>query len=189
MGGETVNNESDNTTCPYAEGKYLDVTKHSTFSWPVNKNLQLWSSKENNYWCSCSNSFGYINAENTFIVGTSLSVGDYITISMKDTDSNTYTCDVYFTAPETDNSNSQDNSNNTLETGYEWYCFKDAYLGPLDGFVLYDINGNPIRAGSSETEETNSLYLEMSKEQAINNYDGIAYKVTDFKQLPSWCFQ
>lgn len=34
---ETGNNDNNVSTCPYAEGEYLDVTKHYTFSWPVNK--------------------------------------------------------------------------------------------------------------------------------------------------------
>lgn len=177
-----------NTDCPYTEGEYLDVTKHSTFSWPVNKNLQLWSAKENNYYCSCSDSFGYINAGNTFVVGSSLSAGACITITMEDTDYNTYTCDVYFSAA-VDNTNNQDDTDNTTGEGYEWYCFENAYTGNLDGFVLYDIDGNPIRAGSSEAEETNSLFLAMTKEQAISNFNGTVYKVTTHSQLPSWCLK
>lgn len=186
------NNDNDEVVCPYPEGEYLDVTKHSTFSWPVNKNLQLWSAKENNYTCGCSVNIGYINNGNTFIVGTLLSAGDCIKFRMEDTDNNRYSCIVYFTAAENNNNNTQDNSDNTdeinLETGYEWWCFEDAYLGPLDGFVLYDVNGNPVRAGTSKSEATNSLYLQWTKEEAVNNFRGTVYKVTDLTQLPSWCY-
>ncbi len=180
---ENGNNEPNNiSTCPYAESEYLDVTKHDTFSWPVNKNLPLWSEKENNYYVSCSNGYGYIDSGNVFIAGSYLSAGDTITITMEDTDSNSYSCDVNFTeaigtTPVI-----------TLPVGYEWWCFEDAYVGPLDCYVLYDASGNPVKAGSSKEEDSNSFYLYMTKSQAIQNFTGTKYLVTDLTQLPSWCY-
>lgn len=179
----TVNNEPNTpSTCPYAEGEYLDVTKHDTFSWPVNKNLPLWSEKENNYYVSCSNGYGYIDSGNVFIAGSYLSAGDTITITMEDTDSNSYSCDVNFT--ETIGTTPVI----TLPAGYEWWCFEDAYVGPLDCYVLYDASGNPVKAGSSKEEDSNSFYLYMTKSQAIQNFTGTKYLVTDLTQLPSWCY-
>lgn len=111
---ETGNNDNNVSTCPYAEGEYLDVTKHDTFSWPVNKNLPLWSEKENNYYVSCSNGYGYIDSGNVFIAGSYLSAGYTITITMEDTDSNTYSCDINFTEA------TGTTTIITLPVGYEW---------------------------------------------------------------------
>lgn len=186
---ENSNTGDKDTTCPYAEGEYLDVTKYSSFSWPANKNLQLWSAKESSYTCSCSDIYGYISVENIFVVGKSLSADDYVTISMKDTDGKIYTCDVYFTAASMSGDNSEENSSTTTwGIGYEWWCFKNAYTGNLDCFVLYDADENPVKAGTNNKEETNSLYLKMKKTQAIKNFRGTSYQVTDYTQLPSWCF-
>lgn len=180
---ENGNNEPNNiSTCPYAESEYLDVTKHDTFSWPVNKNLPLWSEKENNYYVSCSNGYGYIDSGNVFIAGSYLSAGDTITITMEDTDSNSYSCDVNFTEA------TGTTTIITLPAGYEWWCFEDAYVGPLDCYVLYDASGNPMKAGSSKEEDSNSFYLYMTKSQAIQNFTGTKYLVTDLTQLPSWCY-
>ena len=189
----TVNNEPNTpSTCPYAEGEYLDVTQYSAFSWPVNKNLQLWSAKESSYTCSCSDIYGYINIGNIFVVGESLSAGDYVTITMEDTDGEIHTCDVYFTAASSsnnDNSDDNNNSGNSWGIGYEWWCFEKAYTGNLDCFVLYDNDGNPVKAGTNNNEETNSLYLAINKTQAIQNFNGTCYQITDYTQLPSWCFE
>ena len=180
---ENGNNEHNNiSTCPYAEGEYLDVTKHDTFSWPVNKNLPLWSEKENNYYVSCSNGYGYIDSGNVFIAGSYLSAGDTITITMEDTDSNSYSCDVNFTEAI------GTTTIITLPAGYEWWSFEKAYVGPLDCYVLYDASGNPERAGTSEEEDNSSLYLQISKTEAIQNFNGTKYQVTDLTKLPSWCY-
>lgn len=181
---ENGNNEHNNiSTCPYAEGEYLDVTKHDTFSWPVNKNLPLWSEKENNYYVSCSNGYGYIDSGNVFIAGSYLSAGDTITITMEDTDSNSYSCDVNFTeaigtTPVI-----------TLPVGYEWWCFEDAYLnnGYENFYVLY-FNGEATRNGIDSYEITEISFLYKEKDSAINNFAGTKYQVTDLTKLPSWCY-
>lgn len=180
---ENGNNEHNNTfTCPYAEGEYLDVTKHDTFSWSVNKNLPLWSEKENNYYVSCSNGYGYIDSGNVFIAGSYLSAGDTITIRMEDTDSNSYFCNVNFTEAET-------NPVITLPVGYEWWCFEDAYLnnGYENFYVLY-FNGEATRNGIDSYEITEISFLYKEKDSAINNYAGKKYQVTDLTKLPSWCY-
>lgn len=180
---ENGNNEHNNiSTCPYAEGEYLDVTKHDTFSWPVNKNLPLWSEKENNYYVSCSNGYGYIDSGNVFIAGSYLSAGDTITITMEDTDSNSYFCDVNFTEAGT-------TPVITLPVGYEWWCFEDAYLnnGYENFYVLY-FNGEATRNGIDSYEITEISFLYKEKDSAINNYAGTKYQVTDLTKLPSWCY-
>jgi hypothetical protein len=187
--GDTGNEE---TICPYVEGEYLDVLKNTTFTWPVNKNLQLWSEKENNYTCSCDKDSGYINQNNIFVVGESLSAGDYVTISMEDTLGNIYTCYVYFTTANTSADDDLDENNSdsdpSWDIGYEWWCFKEAFMGPLDCYVLYDNDGNPLRTGTNECEDFNNLYLLLTKTQATQNFTGVCYKISDYTQLPSWCF-
>lgn len=209
----TVNNESDNnTTCPYAEGEYLDIYKHwekhpgswqsTPFYWPVNKNLPLWTERALEYSVTCTREYGYINKSNVFIAGANLKEGDEVKFSVKikidEYNTSIYHCYVTFTKSTAD-SNSNDTGNGgsgiTLAAGYEWWCFVGAYLGNgvtdngrINGYVLYDANGNPVRAGSSKKEETNSLYLSMTREQAIKNFNGTKYKVTDLTQLPSWCY-
>ena len=184
-------NDNSEETCPYEEGDYLDVTKYSSFSWPVNKNLPLWSENAIYYWTSCNEEYGYIDSFNTFIVGSYLKAEDQIRISVcvQIDDYNTayFDCDVTFTETM-ESSEEENNAGITLEAGYEWWCFEGAYLGPLDGFVLYDANGNPVRAGTSEKEVTNSLFLAMNKTQAISNFNGTKYQVTDLTKLPSWCY-
>ncbi len=190
---ENNNSGDEDEKCPYAEGEYLDVTKHLNFSWPVNKKLQLWSAKEYQYSCSCLEKDGYINSEKVFIAGASLSpsADTTIAITLKDTDGKTYTCRVTFTAASSsddDNSDNNNDSGNSWGLGYEWWCFEDAYTGPLDCFVLYDTDENPVKAGTNKKEETNSLYLNIKKTQAIKNFRGACYQITDYSQLPSWCF-
>ena len=181
-------------TCPYPDGEYLDVTKHDTFSWPVNKNLQLWSAKESNYYSSCSDSFGYINTGNTFIVGAALSAGDSIIISMEDTDFNTFSCIVYFfdsdTSENNDNSNSDNSSEIELDTGYEWWCFEKAYINGNNKeniYVLY-YNGIATRYGIDSYEISEISFLYKEKDSAIKNYGGTKYLVTDLNILPEWCY-
>lgn len=185
-----VNNEPNTpSNCPYKEGEYLDVTKRNNFSWPVNKDLPLWSEKEYSYSCSCMSGYGYIvdydnKGTYAFVPESFLSTGDVITINMIDTDLNTYSCTIKFTEAI------GTNPGIPLSTGYEWWCFEDAYLnnGYENLYVLY-FNGEATKNGidSYEFPEVFELYKE--KEAAINNYSGTKYKVTDLTKLPSWCIK
>ena len=88
--------------------------------------------------------------------------------------------------------NNNDNENNsseiTLPTGYEWWCFEDAYLnnGYENFYVLY-FNGEATRNGidSYEISEISPLYK--NKTSAVNNYSGTKYIVTNLTRLPAWC--
>lgn len=200
---ENGNNEPNNiSTCPYAEGEYLDIKKHwesssstdNPFYWPVNKNLPLWTEDAMYYETSCNIEYGYISNDNIFIVGSALKAGDEIRITtmvkVDDYNTSSYGCDVIFTAENSteDENVTEHGTEISLQEGYEWWCFENAYAGPLNCYVLYDINGNPVKAGTNEGKITNSLYLSMTKSQAIQNYNGTKYQITDLTQLPSWCY-
>lgn len=90
---------------------------------------------------------------------------------------------------ETDIPSEDEEPEITLPTGYEWWCFKGAYVDGMDCFVLYDNNGTPVKTGSNDSEDKTCLYLLIKKSQAINNFIGIRYKITDLTQLPSWALQ
>lgn len=90
---------------------------------------------------------------------------------------------------ETDIPSEDEEPEITLPTGYEWWCFKGAYVDGMDCFVLYDNNGTPVKTGSNDSEDKTCLYLHIKKSQAINNFMGIRYQITDLTQLPSWALQ
>lgn len=74
--------------------------------------------------------------------------------------------------------------------GCEWWCFENAHVGNLNVYVLYDQSGNPLKAGTNNKEDsTNSnFYMVVNKEEAVGNFRGKKYKITDYRNLPSWCF-
>lgn len=95
---------------------------------------------------------------------------------------------------ETDGPSEDDESEITLPTGYEWWCFEKAYLDNGNYVSVYNYyEGNTCtRTGIPSKELTNdsknSFYLNISKESAISNYAGKCYQVTNLSTLPSWCY-
>jgi hypothetical protein len=89
---------------------------------------------------------------------------------------------------ETDIPSEDDKPEITLPTGYEWWCFEDAYLnnGRYENIYVLYCNGTAVKSGidSFEFSENNFLYKE--KNTAISNYLGTYYQITDLTKLPSW---
>lgn len=95
---------------------------------------------------------------------------------------------------ETDNPSEDDESEITLPTGYEWWCFEKAYLDNGNYVSVYNYyeGDTCTRTGIPSKELTNdsknSFYLNISKTSAISNYIGNCYQVTNLSTLPSWCY-
>lgn len=189
--------------CPFKEGEYLDVSKHTTFTWPAGKELPLWSVIEIPEYGFCVGPWDYIyeNSEGIAILVPNEAIqerlvldGEPTSIELCGINGIVYECEVYFTV---NNSSpiEPENDLNQWGIGYEWWCFPQCYadLGSspyvyLDGYVLYDSDGNPVRTGTYKTELTSSLYLQFDKTTATGSYSGNCYQITDISELPSWCF-
>ena len=102
-------------------------------------------------------------------------------------------------ADETGGNNENENENNTGSSGSdsyspgigcEWWCFENAHVGNLNVYVLYDQSGNPLKAGTNNKEDStkSNLYMGINRETAVGNFRGKKYKITDYRNLPSWCF-
>lgn len=95
---------------------------------------------------------------------------------------------------ENDIPTEDDESEITLPTGYEWWCFEKAYLDNGNYVSIYNYyeGDTCTRTGIPSKELTNdsknSFYLNISKTSAISNYAGNCYKVTNLSTLPSWCY-
>lgn len=82
----------------------------------------------------------------------------------------------------------------TLPSGYEWWCFENAYLDNGNYVSVYNYyeGDTCTRTGIPSKELTNdsknSFYLNISKTSAISNYAGNCYQVTNLSTLPSWCY-
>lgn len=185
---DDLNNDK---VCPYAEGEYLDISLYpyhagyapTEITWPINKNIPLWSKNIDNYKYSCSDVYGYINNQNIFIIGSYMEVG--FTIRIEDEFSN-YRVSITFIEAVNDN-NSNDNQNETtLPSGYEWWCFEEADLQG-DYYFLY-FNNTLVRMGlySKEFDIEPYLVLYGDKDYAISNFMGNKYKITDLTKLPAW---
>ncbi|GEM_PF-3212962 len=115
-GKNSGNDNPEEKICPYAPGEYLDCAKDTAIdeshlydnlygsnyylkevTWPINKNIQLWSAKELQYTDSCSDSFGYINFNNVFVIGKDMTVGETIRICMMDSAYINYVVKITFT--------------------------------------------------------------------------------------------
>lgn len=84
---------------------------------------------------------------------------------------------------------SEDNESEiTLPSGYEWWCFEGAILNYDYFYVLYQ-NSEAIRCGV-ETMELDVKYygLYKNKEQAIQSFAGNYYQIKNMSKLPSWAF-
>lgn len=91
---------------------------------------------------------------------------------------------------ETDNPSEDDEPEITLPTGYEWWCFEDAYLnnGRYENiYVLYN-NETAVKSGIESFEFSEISFLYEQKSTAISNYLGNVYQVTNLSTLPSWCY-
>ena len=152
--------ESNNKT-----DKYLLNVKNKSYQYNVYDELE--------------NSQAYILMEINSSSGTNL------TIQLYDTDGSWLTFIPY---EKDDNSDEDSSTTITLQEGYEWWCFENAYIGNLNCYVLYDENENPLRAGTDNEEVTSLLYLNMTKTTAISSYRGTSYQITYLTQLPSWCY-
>ena len=181
--------------CPYEEGEYLDAYQlykthnetYITIEWPINKNIPLWSYYEGNiyYDCSCSEVYGYIR-DDVFIIGKNLKVGDSLSIYASFIEED-ITIRVTFTEPTTQIPSGGSNTETTLPTGYEWWCFEEAFIGYKYFYVLY-YNDEAIRCGveTKEIDVNDYYFLYGDKNYATNNYLGTFYKVTDLTKLPAW---
>lgn len=90
---------------------------------------------------------------------------------------------------EPDSPSEDDESEITLPTGYEWWCFEGAFAEG-DCFVLYH-DGNAIRMGldSHEIDVQAYYFFYGNKNYAINHFTGENYQITDLTQLPSWALK
>jgi hypothetical protein len=77
--------------CGYSQYDYYKET-----SWPLNKNIQLWSANEYSYEASCSADYGTINSNNVFVIGKSMKIGDTLKIYMYDKEGIKYNCSITF---------------------------------------------------------------------------------------------
>lgn len=91
---------------------------------------------------------------------------------------------------EPDSPSEDDESEITLPTGYEWWCFEDAYLnnGRYENiYVLYN-NETAVKSGIESFEFSEISFLYEQKSTSISNYLGNVYRVTNLSTLPSWCY-
>ena len=183
--------------CPYEEGEYIDAYQlyktlnetYITIEWEINKNIPFWSYYEGNiyYYCGCSEGYGYLNQDEIFIIGDLLEVGDTITFKASFIEADVTIIINFTEAASPSTPSGETNTETTLPTGYEWWCFEEAFIGYKYFYVLYN-NNEAIRCGV-ETQEINVndyYFLYGDKNYATNNYLGTFYKVTDLTKLPAW---
>ena len=89
---------------------------------------------------------------------------------------------------ETDIPSEDDKPEITLPTGYEWWCFEDAYLnnGRYENIYVLYCNGTAVKSGIDSFEFSKNNFLYEEKNTAISNYLGTYYQITDLTKLPSW---
>ena len=93
---------------------------------------------------------------------------------------------------EPDGPSEDDESEITLPTGCEWWCFEKAYLDNGNYVSIYNYyeGDTCTRTGIPSKELTNdisnSFYLNISKASAISNYAGNCYQVNNLSELPTW---
>jgi hypothetical protein len=89
---------------------------------------------------------------------------------------------------ETDIPSEDDKPEITLPTGYEWWCFEDAYLnnGRYENIYVLYCNGTAVKSGIDSFEFSKNNFLYEEKNTAISIYLGTYYQITDLTKLPSW---